>query len=189
MLFGNYWKGLGGYLYDYDETVNATVDSGTSGVDFSIDGDISDSKSATWTPTQIMNRETPLQGYASSEPRVVGLTMIFVAQEDVLKEVQDKVNFVKSFVYPDYKTASPYPQPPHRVKLAYGSVEIVGVITSCDTTWSSELVVPTGGLSDILTGTGFRSLKASVAISIMEVREEELPDVFYVRWAGDGDIT
>jgi hypothetical protein len=181
-LTGNIWEGVGGFMYDYDEAVQATVDSGTAGIDFFIDGDISDSKSAIWTPTQIMNRESPLQGYASSEPRNVGLTMVFIAQEDAIKEVKDKVNFVKSFVYPDYKTAAPYPMPPHRIKMVFGDVEIVGVITSCDVTWTSELLNQAGA-------NGYLNLKASVAVSIMEIREEELPDLFYVRWAGDGEVT
>lgn len=85
--------------------------------------EISDSKSANWTPTEILGRSEPLQGYANSGPRVISFTLDFANSADYgdqpvhgpeantpggntemepTEYVLNAVHWLQSLVYPDY---------------------------------------------------------------------------------------
>lgn len=130
---------------------------GTSIIDVSTEGgkqnfihfqsmptEISDSKLANWTPTTILGRSEPIQGYSDSGPRTVSFSLEFAASVDQgdqsvplvkLDEpgtnvefsptnyVLEAVAWLQSLVYPDYDdTVSGLVKPPPVCVLIIGEL-------------------------------------------------------------------
>jgi hypothetical protein len=95
--------------------------------------DASESKSARYTSHEILGRSSPILAYQGSDARQIGLTLKFFAQPfegnetPNLSDIDNYVNWLRSFVYPDYSQGI---RPPHRVLLRLGnSIAMVAVVT------------------------------------------------------------
>lgn len=168
------------YLLDYDDMIYGLSPDFGEIYRFHLESEVSDSKSASYNSVDIHNRSATIFGYSNSPSRSVSANFIIVAKENAKKEVWDRVMYLRSFVYPDYTTGAPFSRPPHRVYFSYGdSVEIIGIMTDCSVTWGHEIMFEGEGKSGHL-------LKATVSITIQEVREDKPLDFSEVRTKGEG---
>jgi hypothetical protein len=81
---------------------------------------VSEEKQADYGMVDVIARSEPVIGYAHSGVRTCNLEIMFVAYSNVQADVVTKVDFVRSFVYPDYATGGPLP--PHIAYLALGDI-------------------------------------------------------------------
>lgn len=65
-------------------------------------GDLGTGKSANLAQTSILGRSEPIKTYGSSGPRAWNLELQFFADDDVEKDVDRKVSWCESLVYPIY---------------------------------------------------------------------------------------
>ena len=96
--------------------------------------EISDSKGANYTETEIVGRSHPIQGYSSSGARTLSFTLQFYqmdADDDPLAMAVD----LKSLCYPQY-AGSVFPPPPVHVRIGTG-IGIWAIMTQCDITYKA----------------------------------------------------
>jgi hypothetical protein len=169
-------KGASGFLYDFDEPEAGHLR-------FTVEGDISDNKTINWAAQDVLGRANPIFGYTSSGPRGINLTLIFIAHSDAEFDVVSSVDFCKSFLYPDYSKAGEVINPPHMIRLVYSNINIIGIVTAADVTWSTLESRPIkGGSRDGKTAL----MKATVSMSISSVYEAKVPDLYVIREKSDG---
>jgi len=122
------------YLKDLDSNKWGESDTLQFGY---IPEEISDSKSANYNLIDIPGRSEPIISYMNSSPRELSLHLIFMAgvgqdkhtatgdsssiTEDNPQRVKQKVDWLRSLVYPDYSAAG-IVRPPHRVLLSIGNL-------------------------------------------------------------------
>jgi hypothetical protein len=146
------------------------VDSpSTPGIYINVENDsITDSKDATWSPTTPMSRSAPLLGYDHSGSRNVGFSCVIAAHDGDAIKVKKNIQFLKSFVYPDY--SGEFIRPPHRIYFSYGpSVSIIGVVPSVNVTWHT-----------MKDNSGY-CIVAKVSMSITEIRDTNILDYLDAR--------
>ncbi len=107
-----------------------------------------DSKTPTWTPTNIIGRSSPIYGYSYSGSRTLNYTFNFhtsVEQEDdtTPEDVKKACDFFLSLAYPDYSGGAI--KPPHRVLVHIGNqVSFTAIVGSVSVTYSDPYDVHTG---------------------------------------------
>lgn len=101
---------------------------------FYIPGEISDSVNADWQEHTIIGRSSPLHFYGSTSARTIQLELNFVAETNAFEEVFQKVAWIQSLKYPEYR--GKYMRPPHRVSLIIGRfISLDGILKTADVTW------------------------------------------------------
>jgi hypothetical protein len=107
--------------------------------------EISEEVSANWEEITIIGRSAPIHSYAGTGPRTISVELQFVADgtgDSVEAEVHTKVQFLKSFTYPEYIANNL--KAPHRLQLIIGGfLNVVGIIESADVTWRAPFEVET----------------------------------------------
>lgn len=130
------------------------VSDPTIGVRFQMWPDsIEDSKSVNWGSIDVIGRSEPVRTYHSSTAQMFSFTLMFVASVDAddqgtTKDVQDKVNFLKSLTYP-VRTPSGYTTYPPAVHLIVGNlINSRCIATSVDVNWTGpwEVIAETATL-------------------------------------------
>ena len=94
--------------------------------------EISDSKGANFSDTEIIGRSHPIKGYSSSGARLLSFTLQFyqmASDDDIMQRVTD----LKSLCYPHY-AGSVFPPPPVHVVVGY-KIGMWAVLTQCDITY------------------------------------------------------
>lgn len=81
---------------------------------------MTEEKQNNWAQVDIIARSEPVIGYGHSGPRTCTLELMFAATTDIQSEVLDKVDFIRSFDYPEYAAGGPLP--PHVAHLALGDI-------------------------------------------------------------------
>ena len=71
-----------------------------------------EAKNANYADIGILGRSEPIKGYANSGPRQFNLNLKFVAETSIELQVQEKVRWVRSLVYPDYSASFIRTPPP-----------------------------------------------------------------------------
>lgn len=94
--------------------------------------EISDSKSANYSDTEIIGRSHPIKGYSSSGARTLSFTLQFY-MTDKSQNPLVTATALKSLCYPQY-AGSVYPPPPVQVKIG-PNIGMWGVLTQCDITY------------------------------------------------------
>lgn len=156
----NLTSGLG-LIIDYDLAVgknfNSKAHEGKDHIYFNIEGgDIADTKTPTYDFKETVGRTISYAGYNNTSSRTISFSAIFVSDTDGKKDVYDSVNFLRSFVYPNYTKG--YIAPPSRIIFQYGKfIKIFGIITSAEPTWT------------LLQDVDQFPIKAVVSVGIQEV--------------------
>lgn len=122
---------INAYLRDLD-----TKDNEFNTLQFGyIPEEISESKTANYNLIDIPGRSEPIYAYMNSSPREISLHIMFVAGigqdktvntgnstiEDDAVMVKQKVDWLRSLVYPDYSVAG-IVRPPHRILVSIGNL-------------------------------------------------------------------
>lgn len=103
---------------------------------FYIPGEISDEVSPDWQDITVIGRSSPIHAYGGTGARSISLELNFFAEEDAKSEVFDKVQWIQSLKYPEYR--GKYMKPPHRVSLLIGGfIALDGILKSADVTWKA----------------------------------------------------
>jgi hypothetical protein len=113
--------------------------------------EIQDQKSANWSPTSILGRSEPIQGYGDSAPRSITLNLMFIeslhggdkglSNSMDNQYVRESVQFLQSLVYPNYDGGRI--QPPPTCLLVIGSWLNMRFITKdVATTWKGPWSIP-----------------------------------------------
>lgn len=104
---------------------------------FYIPEQISDDVSAEWNDIgPIIGRSSPIHAYGSTGARALNLELTFFAEVDARTEVFDKIQWIQSLKYPDYR--GKFMKPPHRISLIIGSfIALDGILKSADVTWKA----------------------------------------------------
>jgi len=103
---------------------------------FHIPSEISESISANYDPQVIIGRSGPIFGYSSTGARVVSLEIILHAQQNPVSDVFEKIQFVKSFLYPEYVGNNL--RPPRRIQVVMGQfLNVVGILLSLEPVWEA----------------------------------------------------
>lgn len=115
----------------------------TSGVRFQCWPEtISDAKSVNWASMDVVGRSEPILSFHSSTNRKLGLTLIFVASVDEKDEigvakVQQRVNFVRSLMYPVRGKGTGFSSAPPVALLIVGDLIYTRcVVESVEIEWS-----------------------------------------------------
>ena len=141
---------------------NSFIRRGTTSVRFQgVPNDFSEQKSATWNSTDIIGRSEPIRSYSSSTPRTVSLNLDFHASLDqgdggTAGELENKILFFRSLVYPEYGAGSI--KPPETVLFKFGTwFAMRAVAVDVNVSYPGPYEIPT-----------LRPLFAQVAISLEE---------------------
>lgn len=106
----------------------------------------SDSKSPTWSNTNIIGRSSPIKGYSHSESRKITFVFNFhssVEQDDPTtpQDVYEACQFLISLAYPDYDGGI---KPPHAVLISLGPLTMRGVVSNVQATYKGPWDINTG---------------------------------------------
>ena len=139
---------------------------------------ITDSKSASYTPYNILGRSSPLQGYQMSQPRKIDFQGVKLFASPTANGppmppplIKQQVDFVLSLPYPDYAGGI---KPPHKCLLIFGgNVQMIGVCESASASYEAGTPWDLGpGLTHGVT----------LSMSFMEVKD--VPIDTWTRRAG-----
>lgn len=138
---------------------------------------ITESKAANWTPTSILGRTEPIQGFESSGERTLQLELNFLESRDQNDTssweqgvyVFEKVKWLRSLVYADYQQQ--LIRPPHAVYIFIGYLIWMRAIcrdynVSYKSPWDVKSLYP---------------IFATVNLTFAECNEMYIPDFFDVR--------
>ena len=116
---------------------------GSSYIDFFyIPGEISEEVTPDWQDIVVIGRSSPLHAYGSTGARSVSLELNFFAESNAKQEVFQKVQWIQSLKYPEYR--GKFMKPPHKVSLIIGRfIGIDGILKSADVTWKAPFEVET----------------------------------------------
>lgn len=92
----------------------------------------------------IIGRSAPYIYYSSTDARTLQIELHFFAIEDAEEEVKKRIDWLKSFCYPDYSSA--VMKPPKMLKLILGKnfINWIGVIQECSPQYQAPYDIKTG---------------------------------------------
>jgi hypothetical protein len=70
---------------------------------------IRDQKSANWQQIEVLGRSEPYRSWSASSVRTIGFQLEFYATDRVYEDVQQRVDWLRSLVYPDTETFDRFP--------------------------------------------------------------------------------
>jgi len=111
---------------------------------------IGENKSANWQYIDILGRSEPIRFYSSSGPRSINLCLTFHALSSRIDDVELKIRFLRSLVYPDYQasksTNTPFPPPVILLKIGEW-LKMRSIVTNISVNrsgpWEPDTLYPT----------------------------------------------
>lgn len=112
--------------------------------EFYLPSDITSNNSVNYESSSIKGRSAPLQGYETTGPRSIDVSLTLAAgikpydTGDMVDRMHKDINFVESLLYPDYSSA--YVLPPATVLLSLGpDIRVKGVMTNFSKNYKAPL--------------------------------------------------
>lgn len=127
--------------------------------------DISESITASYEEIKTLGRTIPQFGYVNTSGRKIDLEIHFIADVMPVVQVQRKINWLKTFLYP--RDVGGVAKPPNKIIMCMGMyVMVKGVVTKV----SVEHRGPFAGLT---TAVGFLPIVSQYAVAKVSISETE----------------